>query len=107
MCAAKCDKKYKDVEMNDALRYIDSGILEMYVLGQTTDEETREVMAMADIHPDVRDEIEAISVALEQYAEANAVEPDPTLGAFIMAAIDYTERMKGGELPSFPPAIHE
>lgn len=91
--------------MDEALRYIESGILEMYVLGYTDDAETAEVEQMAAIHPEVRSEISAINSALESYARANAVEPDPTLQAFTMATIDYTERLKKGEALSFPPAI--
>ena len=60
---------------------------------------------MATFHNEVREEIEAISIALEQYAEANAIEPDPTIRPMLMATIDYMERMKSGEAPSFPPRL--
>ena len=87
--------------------YIESGILEMYVLGQTTADETSEVEKMAMMHSEVREEIDAISIALEQYAEANAIEPDPTIRPFVMATINYMERLKRGETPVDPPAIQK
>jgi mannose-6-phosphate isomerase-like protein (cupin superfamily) len=92
--------------MNDVIKIIGSGILELYVLGQTTEQESAEVERMATIHPDIRSEIDAISNTLEQYALAHAVEPSPTVKPFIMATIDYMERMKNGEAPTFPPLLH-
>ena len=92
--------------MTDVSGFIESGILEMYVLGNTSPEEAREVEQMAAIHEDVRKEIEAISIALEKYAESNAVAPDPTIETFLMATIEYIERIKGGEAPTFPPVLH-
>ena len=91
--------------MNDVSSYIESGILEMYVMGNTTPEETAEVEQMATIHNDVRKEIDAISVALENYAKANAIEPNPIVRTFLIATIDYMERMKKGEAPSYPPVL--
>ncbi len=93
--------------MTDLNNFIASGILEMYVLGHTTPEETLMVAQMAAIHNDVRDEINAISAALEQYGQANAMEPDPTIRPFLMATIEYTERLKAGEAPTFPPMLHK
>jgi mannose-6-phosphate isomerase-like protein (cupin superfamily) len=92
--------------MNDEVKYIESGILEMYVMGQTTPEETTEVEEMAAMYDSVRDEIDSISNALEQYTSANAIEPPVTIFPFLMATIDYMERMKHGESPTFPPMLH-
>jgi mannose-6-phosphate isomerase-like protein (cupin superfamily) len=91
--------------MINAAEYIESGILEMYVLGCTTKEEATEVERMAALHDEVREELDAISAAMEQYAKANAVEPDPTVRPFIMATIDYTERLKRGEIIVNPPSV--
>ncbi len=86
--------------------YIKSGILEMYVLGITTPDETKEVEEMAQKHPEIRSEIDAMSKDIELYAELHAVKPDPTLKPFIFASIDYSERIKNGEIPSFPPELN-
>jgi len=92
--------------MTDVQRMIDSGILELYVLGSTSPEETARVEKMIAFHSEIRQEIDAISAALEQYGLAHAVEPDPSIRPFLMATIEYMERMKAGEAPAFPPAIH-
>jgi anti-sigma factor RsiW len=55
--------------------YIESGVLELYVLGDLSPEETLQVEEMASQHLEVRDEIAAIEQAMEQYAMQNAVEP--------------------------------
>ena len=93
--------------MNDVTKFIESGILEMYVLGQATETEAAEVDYMRSIYEQVNEEIEAISIALENYALTLATEPDPLTGPFLMAKIDFMERMKAGEAPSFPPVINE
>jgi quercetin dioxygenase-like cupin family protein len=92
--------------MNDVKIFIESGILEMYVLGQTTDEENSQVEQMAALYNEVHNEIDDISIALEQYAIANAIKPDPMIQPFLMAVIDYMERLKNGEEATFPPALH-
>src|SRR5689334_14379413 len=93
--------------MNKISEFIESGILEQYVLGNATDRETSEVEQMAMAHPEVRKEIEEISKALEHYAMANAVTPDITIKPFLLATIDYTERLEKGESPSSPPILNE
>jgi len=55
--------------------YIESGILELFVLGQLTAQEQKEVQAMASSCPEIRQEIVAIEIALEKYAMQNAVKP--------------------------------
>jgi len=93
--------------MDDVSKFIESGILELYVLEQTSEEETLRVRYMAERYAEVRSEIEAISIALERYAFENAEEPqDPTIRIMLMATINYMERMRNGEQPSFPPLLH-
>jgi len=55
--------------------YIESGILELYVLGQLNAQEQSEVQAMASTYPEVKQEMEAIEIAMEKYAVQNAVKP--------------------------------
>ncbi|MDQ1141462.1 anti-sigma-K factor RskA [Pedobacter agri] len=55
--------------------YIESGVLELYVLGDLSPEETLQVEEMASQNPEVRDEIAAIELAMENYAMQNAIEP--------------------------------
>ena len=44
---------------------------------------------------------------MEIYAMQNAVLPPPTIKPFLFAIVDYTERLKNGEQPSFPPVLNE
>jgi len=55
--------------------YIESGILELYVLGQLSATECNEVEEMASQYPEVKAEILAIELAMETYALQNAIEP--------------------------------
>lgn len=87
--------------------YIDSGILEIYVMGMASGFEQEEVGMMAAANPDIRQEIDAISEAIENYAMAHAMTPSPVIKPFLMATIDYSERMKMGEEVSFPPVLHD
>ncbi|MEO9022984.1 MAG: cupin domain-containing protein [Ginsengibacter sp.] len=86
--------------------YIDSGILENYVMGIASHSEQEEVEMMATANPDIRQEIDEISDALEKYALAHAIKPGPLVKPFLMATIDYSERIKNGEPISFPPVLH-
>ncbi|MES2848125.1 MAG: cupin domain-containing protein [Bacteroidota bacterium] len=87
--------------------YIGSGILEQYVLGHSSPLESQEVELMAATYDAVRMEIEAIAEALETYALAHAIVPDPIVKPFLLATIDYSERMKNGEPVSHPPFLNE
>jgi mannose-6-phosphate isomerase-like protein (cupin superfamily) len=86
--------------------YINSGILEMYVLGDTNADETSQVELMATEYAEVRDEINAISDALEAYATMYPIAPDPIIKPFLAATVDYAERLKSGEQPIAPPILH-
>jgi mannose-6-phosphate isomerase-like protein (cupin superfamily) len=55
--------------------YIESGILELYVLNLLHEQERAEVQDMVSKYPELNDEIEAIEMALESYAQIHAVEP--------------------------------
>ncbi|HEY2725789.1 MAG TPA: cupin domain-containing protein, partial [Parafilimonas sp.] len=88
-------------------QYIDSGILQAYVFGIATPEEEREIEEMASQHGEVREAIEAFEYDFEKYAIENAVTPDPTIKPLLIAAIDYTERIKKGETPSYPGTLQK
>lgn len=86
--------------------YMDSGILEKYVMGIASDSERTEVEMRVAADAEIRCEINVISDVLEQYAMSQAIPPGPIVKPFLMATIDYTERIKSGEAVSFPPALH-
>jgi anti-sigma-K factor RskA len=55
--------------------YIESGILERFVMGETNEAESLEVMNMSKNHPEVQAEIEAIEETLMDFAKLGAVKP--------------------------------
>jgi len=61
--------------VEEAKAYIETGILELYVLGQLNVTEQKEVEEMAANYPIIREEINAIEIAMEQYAVFHAIKP--------------------------------
>ena len=92
--------------MNDLNEYINSGILEMYVLGMTNDAETSDVYEMSLKYPEIENEIECIVKALEMDSINKDAEPNLEVKALVFATIDYSERLKNGEPVSVPPILN-
>ncbi len=88
-------------------QFIDSGILEQYVFGTANPDELEKVERMAAADPLIKIEIDAICETLETLAMANAIEPGPAVKPFLMAEINYTERLKNGEPVTTPPLLHQ
>jgi anti-sigma-K factor RskA len=65
--------------VEDIKVYIESGILELYVLGDLSAEEKAQVEEMALKYPEIKTEIIEIERSLEAYALENAVEPPENL----------------------------
>jgi len=63
------------LELEDIKAYIESGVLELYVLGDVSPDEKLQVEAMALKHPVIKAELDEIEQSMELYAEQNAVEP--------------------------------
>lgn len=94
--------------MTNCDEFIASGILELYVWGETTEAEDADVKKMLALYPEVIGrEISEIAAAYEKLAMANKIEPDPIIKPFLIAKIDLTERMLAGEELSFPPELTE
>jgi mannose-6-phosphate isomerase-like protein (cupin superfamily) len=87
--------------------FIDSGILEQYVFGIASADEIKEVEKMIAIDPAIYFELMAISKSLENYAHEKAIKPSEVIKPFLMATINYTERMQNGEPFSNPPLLNE
>lgn len=82
--------------MEEGKAYIESGILELYVLGQLTAHEQQEVEAMAAKYPEVKKEIEAIEMAMEKYALDHAVEPTAGLKDRILDQLNTVKHAEAG-----------
>ena len=61
--------------MKELKSYLESGILEQYVLGDLSNEEKLEVEQNALKYPEIKSEIIEIESALLNYAISNAIEP--------------------------------
>jgi anti-sigma-K factor RskA len=91
--------------VEDIKAYIESGILELYVLGDVSHEEKLGVEAMAAKHPAIKAELAEIEKSLELYAKANEVEPADNLRERILNSLvvnlgdDRTFDSKRGERP--------
>jgi len=74
--------------------YIETGILEEYVAGLLTTEQQLEVEAMAARYPEVKQEIEAIEIALEKYAMSQAIQPPAGLKDRILREVMTKDHIK-------------
>lgn len=74
--------------MTDPKEYISSGILELYVSGKLSESEADEVRRMADKHPEVQAEIQAIEESLAALAPVFSRKPQRDLLAGIMDQIE-------------------
>lgn len=67
---------------------IESGIIELYVMNALPEDEAAEVEALAVEHPEILMEIENIQDALQLYAQAHAVTPNPDLKDRVLEKIN-------------------
>jgi mannose-6-phosphate isomerase-like protein (cupin superfamily) len=93
--------------MSSVTEIIESGVLELFVMGAASKEEALEVERLAAAHPEIRQELEEISRTLENYALEHAVEPSPRVKPVLLATIDYMTRMQEGEPMTYPPVLTE
>lgn len=71
--------------------YIASGILEEFVLGQLDQEMCESILALAELHPEIKREIDTIEKSVEMLARAYAVEPPAELEQQIFDAIEQAD----------------
>jgi anti-sigma-K factor RskA len=81
--------------------YIQSGLIESYVLGLTDAEETAEVERLRKRYTQVEDAINEFSLALEKKAFENAINPPPELKAKIFSQIHKDDR-SNETIPFYP-----
>ena len=73
----------------DIKAYIESGIIESYVLGMADDQERAELEQYSRQYPEIRAAIDAFELSLEQNAMANAIQPAAHVKANILAEIAF------------------
>jgi anti-sigma-K factor RskA len=89
----------------DIEKYINSGTIEMYVMGALPADEAAELKSLATRHPEIDAEIQRTALVLESYASANAKKPNPQVKMMLMATLDYMQRIENGETPVKAPAL--
>ena len=75
----------------DIQSFLQSGLLEAYALAQCTPAERTQVEEMLAQYPEARAELESIELALERYANAQAVTPPADLKERILRELDRVE----------------
>jgi len=73
--------------VEDIKAYIESGILELYVLGDISPSEKLQVEEMASKHPAIKAELNEIERSMESFAAENAIEPAEHLRDRIMNSL--------------------
>jgi mannose-6-phosphate isomerase-like protein (cupin superfamily) len=85
--------------------YINSGIIEEYVLGLCSNEDKLEVEQLAQSHPEILSAINNFSQSIEHYTNENLIEPDPAIKPMLIATIDFLTRLEKGEQPLSVPLL--
>ena len=78
-------------------RYIASGKLEAYVLGELNEAEEQEVLRMAQEHPEVKEELNALERTQEQLAFDCAINPPDSARAALFSQIGVDEAATNAE----------
>jgi len=68
-------------------QYIESGIIEQYVLGDVSPQEKQEVECMSHIYPEIKAELQSQQEAIEKYAMMLQVKPPDDLKAKILSKV--------------------
>ena len=91
----------------DIQAYIQSGIIESYVLGLASQEEMLELDVLSNRHPEINEAINQFSDAIEKQAFANAIPPPIDLKQKIMSAIQQENDQSKTAIPKLDTSIPE
>ena len=75
----------------DVQKYIESGVLEQYCLGQLNEADEAYLIQMTLLYPEIKAELTAVELAFENLAAATAIEPLNDVKQNILAALDLAE----------------
>lgn len=85
--------------------YIESGILEAYILGELHAGVNETPIEIAAKFHEVKQELLEIKEALERYALSHSVMPSSTLKPLLLATIDYFDSMNGEDEQAMPSIL--
>lgn len=85
----------------DVQNYLESGVLEAYCLGMLSDEEQAYLIQMTMLYPDIKAELTAVELSLENMAAAHAIEPNPANKQNVLSALGFiqTAKLDADKLP--------
>jgi anti-sigma-K factor RskA len=69
--------------------YIESGILESYIMGTVSDQEQREVQCLSSIYPEIKQELDQLADTFEQYALSYSVEPPASVKDKLLQQLEF------------------
>jgi len=75
----------------DVKTYIDSGILEQYILGDVSDQERREVECLSSIYPEIREALDELETGVERLANLGSIKPPSNLRGRILDEVSRHE----------------
>lgn len=82
-----------------------SGLLELYVIGDVTETEQLMVEKAVAEYPSLKQDIFEIEKSLETYAQYHAIPVAATAKPMLLTMLDYSERIKQGEVPVSTPNL--
>lgn len=80
---------------------ISSGLLELYVTGSASAEETRQVEQWAEQYPEVKREIEELQEAMENYVMSQAIQPESSIKEKIFLRIQSSSTQQPSVIRTF------
>lgn len=86
----------------DIWEYIESGILEEYVMGWLSAEQQEVVYKMSLRYPEIGRELRSIERTLEKYAVQNAIEPETNLKYKILETLGFSTYLPILDLHNLP-----
>ena len=79
----------------DIKAYIESGVIESYVLGMADAQEAAELEQLSRQYPEIRKAIDEFELNLEKQSLATAVMPSPKVKQQLLATLDFEEEATG------------
>ncbi|MFK8046438.1 MAG: anti-sigma factor [Crocinitomicaceae bacterium] len=81
----------------DIEQYINSGIIESYVLGAASNQEQQEIACLSAIYPEINDAVKTAQESLEKYISTMAVQPPEALKAEILNSIATVKQVENND----------
>lgn len=79
--------------MENIKDYIESGILELFILGDLPEAERLEVERLRALYPEIDTELESIEKSIWNYSQTKAIVPDASTRGRFLSAIDSEEEV--------------